>query len=81
MFDRVLLNMYLQRDIASGREKWQFELLQVLKFHTAWTQWENGTFIRRSEDVYDIFWTSCGRPIYVLCPGVIYDCQIVSKTF
>ena len=78
MFDRVLLNMLLQRDIASGREKRQFGLLQVLKFHTPWTQWENGTFIRRSEDVYDIFWTSYVRPIYVLCPGVIYDCQIVS---
>ena len=31
------------------------------------TQGVNWTYIRRSEDVQDVFWTSCVRSIYVLC--------------
>ena len=36
---------------------------------TPWAQDVNGTYIRRSENVLDVFWTSCVRSIYVLCPG------------
>ena len=36
---------------------------------TPWTQDVNRTYIRRSEDVQDVFWTSYVRSIYVLCPG------------
>ena len=35
---------------------------------TPWTQYVNWTYIRRSEDVLDVFWTSYIRSIYVLCP-------------
>ena len=36
-----------------------------------WTQDVNWTYIRRSEDVHGVFWTSHIRSIYVLCPGGI----------
>ena len=29
----------------------------------------NWTYIRRSEIVLDVFWTSYVRSIYILCPG------------
>ena len=39
------------------------------KHLSPWTQGVNWTYIRRSEDVQDIFWTPYVRSIYVLCPG------------
>ena len=36
---------------------------------TPWTQDVNWTYIRRSEDVQDVFWTSYVLSIYVLRPG------------
>ena len=33
-----------------------------------WTQDINWTYIRRSEDIHDVCWTSYARPIYVLYP-------------
>ena len=36
-------------------------------FHTPSIQDVNSTYIRRSEDVLDVFWTSYVRSIYVLC--------------
>ena len=36
---------------------------------TPWTQDANWTYVRRSEDVLDVFWKSYVRSIYVLCPG------------
>ena len=38
------------------------------------TQDANWTYIRRSEDFKDSFWTSYVRSIYVLCQGVIKLC-------
>ena len=37
-----------------------------------WTQNVNYTYISRSEDAIGVFWTSCVRSIYVLCPGGLY---------
>ena len=37
------------------------------KFDIPWTQNVNWTYLRRSEDVQDVFWTSYVRSIYVLC--------------
>ena len=49
--------------------------LQVLplsvNISTPWTHDVNWTYIRRSEDVQDVFWTFYVRSIYVLCPGGI----------
>ena len=36
---------------------------------TPWTQDENWTYIRRSEGIQCVFWTSYVRSIYVLYPG------------
>ena len=36
---------------------------------TPWTQEVNSTYIRRLEDVQDVFWTSYVLLIYVRCPG------------
>ena len=36
---------------------------------TPWTQDVNWTYLRRSEEVEDVVWTSCVRPVSVLCPG------------
>ena len=54
---------------------------------TPWTQDVNWTYIRRSEDVQDVFWTSYVRSIYVLCPGDpvfkrrgFYETACVSRT-
>ena len=41
----------------------------------------NLTYIRRSEGVLNVLWTSYVRKIYVLCPGcklVVEDCKIFS---
>ena len=42
---------------------------KICLFDQPWTQDVNWTYIRRSEDVLDFFWTSYVRLIYVLCPG------------
>ena len=39
-----------------------------IKIISPWTQDVNWTYIRRSEDVKDVFWTSYIRSVYVLCP-------------
>ena len=36
---------------------------------TSWTQDVDWRYIRRSEDVKNIFWASYARPIYILYPG------------
>ena len=36
---------------------------------TPWTQDVDWQYIRRSEDVKNVFWASYVRPIYILCPG------------
>ena len=36
---------------------------------TPWTQDANWTYIRGSEHIQDVLWTSYVRSIYVLCPG------------
>ena len=43
----------------------------ITSFHfiSPWTQDVNWTYIRRSEDTLDVFWTSYIRLIYILCPG------------
>ena len=41
--------------------------LQILVKDTRWTQDVNWAYIRRSEDVLHVFWTSYVRLIYVLC--------------
>ena len=38
-----------------------------LLLSTPWAQDVNWTYIKRSEDVQDVFWTSYVRSIYVLC--------------
>ena len=43
--------------------------LQFVLGFTPWTQGVNWTYIRRSEDAQDVFWTSYVRSIYALCPG------------
>ena len=40
---------------------------------TPQTQNASWTYIRRSEDVLDVFWTSCVRSVYVLCRRGIYQ--------
>ena len=41
--------------------------------HPHWVQGLSRTYVRRSEDVRDAFWTSYMRSIYVLCPvNVLY---------
>ena len=40
---------------------------------TSWTQDVNWTYIRRSQDVHDVFWTSYVHSIYALCPVGIDD--------
>ena len=42
---------------------------------TPWTQDVNWTYIRRSEDVEDVFWTSYVRLIYVPSPGGKYHAK------
>ena len=37
---------------------------------STWTQDANWTYRKRLEDVQDVFWTSCVRSVYILCPGV-----------
>ena len=44
---------------------------QTSLLDTPWTQDVNWTYVRHSEDVLHVFWTSYVRSIYVLCPGVI----------
>ena len=44
--------------------KWCYFLL-----YTPWAQDVNWTYIRRSEDILEVFWTSYVRSIYVLCSG------------
>ena len=46
-----------------------FILGKMLYLATPWTQGVNWTYIRPSEDVQDVFWSSYIRSIYVLCPG------------
>ena len=42
---------------------------KLVLWMSPWAQDVNWTYIRRSEDAMDIFWTSYVRSIYVLCPG------------
>ena len=44
-----------------------FDLIWDRRFTTQKTQDVNWTYIRRSEDVLVVFWTSYVRSIYVLC--------------
>ena len=55
MFDRVL-NKHLNYS-------------NFLLLPTPWTQDVNWAYIRRSEDILDLFWMSYVRSICVLCPG------------
>ena len=43
--------------------------MALLKWYLNPSQDVNWTYIRRSEGVQDVFWTSYKRLIYVLCPG------------
>ena len=43
--------------------------IDLIQRYTYWTQDVNWTYIRRSEDVVNAFWTSYIRSIYVLCLG------------
>ena len=51
------------------KQFFKFKILQFWMPLFLWTQDVNWTYIRRSEDVQDIFWTPYVRSIYVLCPG------------
>ena len=52
--------------------------------YTLWAQEVNWTYIRRSEDVLDVFLTSYVHSIYVLCPGgnqcYLFNQQVFCKT-
>ena len=50
-----------------------FWLLASQKVPTLWKQDVNWTYIRRSEDVQDVWKTSYACSIYVLCPGGAYS--------
>ena len=56
--------------------EWQYIILiiiliivSIIIILTPWAQDVNWTYVRLSEDVLDIFWTSYIHSIYVLCPG------------
>ena len=53
-------------------------ILFPLKAPSPWTQDINWTYIRRLQDILDLFWTSYVRSIYDLCPEVenIMFCDI-----
>ena len=38
-------------------------------FFTPWTEDVNWTYVRRSEEILDLFWSSYTLSIYVLCTG------------
>ena len=50
-----------------------YELNTELYIPTPWTQDVSLTYIRRSEDVQDVFGTSYACQTYVMCPGGIFS--------
>ena len=42
---------------------------QKKTLYIPWTQEVNWTYMRRSEDLQSVFWTSYVRLIYIMCPG------------
>ena len=44
-----------------------------------WTQEVNLLYIRSSEEVLDVFWTSYVRLIYVLCPGGLWNISQIHR--
>ena len=61
--DKLLIFLQL-RSLQSGVEDFNYFLL-----YTPWAQDVNWTYIRRSEDILEVFWASYVRSIYVLCSG------------
>ena len=67
----------LSGKLSSTRSDPPFTLQQLCQ--TQQTQDVNLTYIRRSEDVLDVFWTSYVRSIYVLCLLGTYRNLIIYK--
>ena len=42
-------------------------------YEQTWTQDVNSTYIRLSEDIQDVFWTSYVRSIYIQCLEIIFN--------
>ena len=70
--------------------EWQYIILiiiliivSIITILTPWVQDVNWAYLRRSEDVLDIFWTSDVHSIYVLCPGgmIIITIKKISGIF
>ena len=60
---------HINRLSSSGIYLDSLKIGNVTLICTPWTQDVNWTYIRRLEDIQDVFWTSYVRSIYVLCPG------------
>ena len=59
------------RDVTHWRVKNDIYAAINLPEITPWAQAVNCTYIRRSEDVQDVFWTSYVRAVYGLCQVVL----------
>ena len=61
LFNIDLCNLFLTMNYED------ITIMKMTKRLTPYTQEVNWTYIRRSEDVLDVFWTSYVRSIYALC--------------